>query len=78
MINTMNELIEKLKKDFPQDGMYAVVRSLLNDINKFSFIETNCSYYKLIGFIYGLSVTGYLSDKESNLLINELMELTRK
>ena len=73
-VNKMNELIERLKKDFGSNGAYA----LMND--KYEYLISNNDDYSfdfLNGMIWGLYSTNYIDEDTRKSLVSELINIER-
>lgn len=64
---TFKELIEKLKKDFPEQGVYAVFEDWYENITKHHNDES------LYGMLWGLNATGYITSAELENLTTEII-----
>lgn len=65
---TILELIEKLKEERGLNGYYHILNDWLCDYNH----GQNQCFDKIIGFLYGLRATGYLSDDDFNSIFDSL------
>lgn len=85
---TINDLIEKLKKQDLEkgrecNGTYAVIQLWYDTMIELKPVVNNdsafdCYFNNIYGMIIGLKAAHYISKKESDDLLNELMQINHE
>ncbi len=72
----LEQIIEKLKKDYGQNGCYNVLKSWVEDPKtQENDYGAGINYGSIKGMLWGLYATGFITESERQEALNELREI---